>query len=144
VHKAERDMLVWETPFSAARFPSVQMISADLPTLDLMVYPSGLDADPVYRVRFSNFVAFRVHQEGMMPSSYPVVSQQPRHASCSFIVDDSNWKREFVDTASFVEASFGKPFSELKHYLIVGGDNVVEVLSHDPVIDRIDKRHSST
>jgi hypothetical protein len=137
-------MLAWDTPFSAARSPAVQVVSVNLPTLDLMVYPSGLAVDPVYRVRYSNVVAFRVHQEGMTPSSYPAVPQQSGLTSCCLIVDNSTWKQEFVDTSSFLEASFGKPFSELTHFLIVGGDYVVEVLSYKPVIDRMAKMPSLT
>lgn len=130
-------MVVWETPFATARFPAVGVVSDSLPSLGIIVHPSGLDAQIAYNVRFNHLVAFRVVQEGMESSSFPNVG--PHLTSCSFKDCESTWKREFVETSSFIEASFGRRFSDLMHYLIIGGDLVVEVLAYEPNIDRIGK-----
>jgi hypothetical protein len=102
-----------------------------------MVYPSGLDAQIAYNVRFSSIVAFRVHQEGMMPSSFPNVG--PHRTCCSFKDSESTWKREFVEASPYIEASFGRRFSDLMHYLIIGGDQVVEVLAYEPDVELVEK-----
>ena len=54
------------------------------------------------------------------------------------VLENSEWVEEFRDVSGYIEASFAKPFSELKHFVIIGGDNCVEVLSFEPEIEQID------
>ena len=130
-------MKVWGVPVASVYLPAVRVVSDALPSLYIIVYSSGLDAQIAYNVRFSSLVAFRVHQEGMMPSSFPNVG--PYRTCCSFKDGESNWKREFVEASPFIEVSFGRRFSDLMHYLIIGGDQVVEVLAYDPEVKRVEK-----
>lgn len=128
-------MILWETPFSDG-CPSVTVIPDYSDDCDLaLVVRSG--SCPRYLVQFKFVPAFRVHEEGMMPASwtFPLPGDSNK---CSFIIPESTWVREFKGVSGFIEASYAQPFSNLKHFVIIGGDNVVEVISYEPTIEVVE------
>jgi hypothetical protein len=127
----------WDTPFSGASFPAVEVIpSANVAgAVDIIVRPKGLETYPAYLVSFECVPAYRNHYEGMIFKSWRSVNN-----SCCFIVSGSPWIEEFRESKEYIEASYARPFDELKHFAIVGGDNVIEVISFEAKISEVDKK----
>ena len=120
-------MKLWSTPFSDIASPAVQVIPSNeaAGSVDVLIYSEGLNSLPAYLVKFIYVPAYRSHYEGMMPSGWIFPPSQLSMKS-SFIVENSKWIEEFRNVSSYIEAAFAKPFSELKHFVIIGGDNCVE------------------
>lgn len=121
----------WETPFTDARDPSVGVIvEADeggADALTLVVAPGGLDKYPKYLVRFASVVAFTCREEAFAPE-VPGLADAPfedRRAS-AHLWTGSPWVESYRKGGPLVPAAGD---GELRHYLVFGGDNTVEVVS---------------
>jgi hypothetical protein len=134
------DLMMWEPPFSNYSFPGVQVVPSTQAAgdVDMLVHPPGSGTFPVYLVRFVGVPAYRVHYEGMTPSNWNFPPPILRGKTSSLVKENSNWVEEFQGVSVYIETSFGKPFSDLRHFVIIGGDHVVEVISFEPEITRID------
>ncbi len=110
---------LWETPFAAHAFPSVRSLSWD-EGLEVILHVHA--TEKTYRISFPFIVALKCFDETLSAS-------HPKHQppGCTLIVSDSNWCREDEEARALAE-SFG---AHLTHYVILGGDRVVEVLSAD-------------
>ncbi len=105
---------LWRTPFSDASFPSIRSV-----TLDEDLQATVITKGGKYLVVFPFVATFRCSDESL-PCSW--LSSTP--PGCSIIVSNSRWCRESSDQASYVDEIFGN----LTHYVILGGDRVLEVL----------------
>ncbi len=72
-----------------------------------------------------------------MPSTW-IFPPPNLSTKCCFIIENSEWVEQFQGVSGHIETSFGKPFFDLKHFVIAGADDVVEVLSFEPKIEKID------
>lgn len=130
----------WETPFTDARDPSVGVIvEADevgADALTLVVAPSGLDKYPKYLVRFASVVAFTCREEAFAPEIVGIdgVPFEDRRASAHLWMG-SPWVESYRKGGPLVPAAGD---GDLRHYLVFGGDNTVEVVtSAEPEVEEV-------
>ena len=130
----------WNVAFAEARSPSVSLITEQgeqgTDTATLVVCPHGIDQYPKYLVRFNKVLAALCYEESLaLERGYPRCSDT--HASgCAYLWADSPWLR-----ASHGWAVDFLQWSDLKHYLIFGGDTIVEILAAGGSnVERIEKR----
>ena len=129
----------WNVPFQTQFMPSIELIPSGrvANSVDLIVYPEGsLDKYPAYLAKFDHVPAYRSYYEGMHPNSFS--HPMPGDDGCAFVVENSPWVSEFSEVSGYILSSFGKPYKELKHFIVIGGDHVVEVLSFSCQIEKID------
>src|ERR1035441_10291173 len=127
----------WDTPFSCAKYPSVWVIAESHgdSTLSVVVCPGGLDAHPKFVVRFTSVYAFSVEEEARSGiGSFIGPDGLIQKVGCAYIWLTSPYIKDFVP-----EMPFRGGRGPLKHYVILGGDNNVGVVSAEPpTIDRVD------
>ena len=131
-------LIDWPTPFAHVELPSVVVIpnldAVDM--LDVVVAPHGLDRYPKYLIKFQCVPAYRCLGESTVPDQYLLHADNPHRSS--YIWEGSPWLAEFEDSRDNIEASFMVPFSDVKHYVVFGGDSIVEILAaKEPLIEEI-------
>ena len=121
----------WDVPFAGAKDPSVSLITeqgGDAATL--IVSPDGVDRYPKYLVRFDRVLAALCYEEALaLNRGYP------QAAGCACLWNDSPWLR-----ASRGWAVDFLRWPDLRHYVVFGGDSIVELLASEPKIQQIDKK----
>ena len=126
-------MQIWHTPFKTPTHPSVSFSdNSGSGGVELEVRPNGLDGDTAYSIKFELLVAFRAYVEGIEPDDFS--SHNFSHESCCYLTDDSGWKREFTSNLRHIETCLDQPSTELNHFVILGGDWIVEILGCKPAI----------
>jgi hypothetical protein len=131
------DLTPWDMPFAEARDPSVSLITehgGDVASI--IVAPHGIDQYPKYLVRFDKVLAVLCYEEALaLDRGYPGLPNLPSSV-CAYLWADSPWLR-----ASRGRAVDFLQWPDLQHYLIFGGDSIVELLaSGAPYVERIDER----
>jgi hypothetical protein len=136
----------WETPFTDAFYPSVEMAAIPLPptsgrtnNLKVIVTPHSVEY-PKYLVDFGEVLAFTCMEESCCP--------ERDFSSATF--DETITKDKFICALQWLNSpwlqSYGgchDPYSEGKfsHYLMFGGDNNVEVITQNaPTIRVIEQK----
>ena len=115
---------VWDTPFASKRFPSVNIEPAKGSVAEISVRVRCRGA--TYKVQFKFAASFKCTDESIFPVDR--FNRLPRSGdSCCYLWKESPWCREFGECLAQLEATYG--CSTLRHYVILGGDNVVEVLA---------------
>ena len=132
----------WETPFCNGRWPSVYLIkedrSGDFEQLLAIVRPSGFEEYPKYIVHFGVILAFTSMEECGAPRDFSRV-ECPKEEICSYEYIGSPWLGSYDGMEYFRNGPKDDKTNEplkLRHYLIFGGDNNIEVIS--PNIPRIE------
>ena len=125
----------WNTPFTKNMSPSVGLFvehgDDETDLVSAVVAPQGIDKYPKYLVRFGNVMEFSCYEEGCSPVRGYEDLLLLSDGICSF-----TW--------------FGSPSVEsyqplvgeeaLNHYLIIGADNILEVVSKNiPKITTLEK-----
>jgi hypothetical protein len=121
---------VWDTPFASAKYPSVTLEPVKGKVAEVRVRIECRDAS--YHLEFKFAASFKCTDESVFPVDR--FNQLPRSGdSCCYLWKESPWSRDFGECLAQVKAAYG--CSTLRHYIILGGDNVVEVLAvGDPVV----------
>jgi hypothetical protein len=121
---------LWETPFSAAVFPSVQVITDDevCNSVNLIIASGGY---PHYLIKFAEIYGFKVMDESWAPVNRFVTVQRTAKG-CAYLWRGSLWLKEFLSERPSLEG-------EVAHYVLLGGDLIVEVLSkYEPKIEEFE------
>lgn len=134
----------WETPFTDSRWPSVLILTeTDRKGRYLMsavVAPKGIDLYPKYRVHFGEVVAFTCMEEMHFPERdfADAICDEEGLAAYEFL--DSTWLKSYSKGEYFLFNTDGGTTEILRHFLLVGGDNNVEVITKNmPVFETISK-----
>ena len=136
-------LIPWQNDFSKAFYPSIvvsfvkKIDGSD--ALHIVVCPGGIEEYPRYIVSFQDVLVFSCLDEGCAPERDWVDVEISDVQSCAWQWIDSPWIRSY-EGCNYDSA--GNP-SPLHHYLIFGGDNIVEVISKsNPGIEEINERRS--
>jgi hypothetical protein len=125
----------WDVPFAEAEHPSVSLITEQFGgAATLVVAPHGIDQYPKYLVRFEKVLAALYYEEALaLGRDYPKSTDA---SGCAFLWADSSWLR-----ASQGRAVDFLRWPDLRHYIVFGADDVVELLaSGESKVERIDER----
>jgi hypothetical protein len=130
------DLVRWNVPFAEARDPSVSLITeqgGDAATL--VVAPSGIDRYPKYLVRFGKVIILLCYEEAFaFDRGYRALSGNEPNC-CAYLWTDSPWMESYRKGADVYE------WKGLQHYLIFGGDSIVELIaSVQPKVERLDEK----
>ena len=138
---SEADIIRWETPFTNISDPSVGVFfesdTDGIDVLSLVIAPHGIDKYPKYLVRFSSVIAYTCREESFAPSlGIEDLSFEDRSASAQ-IWPNSPWIESYREGEGIL---FDPGNDTLQHFLVFGGDNIVEVVSM--VIPKIEEVES--
>jgi hypothetical protein len=123
----------WRTPFEAEEFPSVWVTCSGL--LNDTVVSVGRPAR--WHILFEHVVGHKVCGETYVRNSRFHIERDDPNV-CSYTWDDSPWLADF-DT-EYVETLGG---TKVIHYVLLGGDYIVELLAHGKVeIESVDNSAS--
>jgi hypothetical protein len=129
------DLQPWNTPFTSTRAPSVYLIAESKgdSTVSLVVAPKGADQYPKYVVQFTAVYAFGVAEEaGAESLAACLVGQAGDWQGCTYIWRDSPHAREYQRFVPDMPFRSGR--GPVKHYVVLGGDNVVAVIAAEPPV----------
>ena len=120
----------WDTPFSGFKFPSVSLASSNDGCVDRVQVES---AELKYIVHFRSLVSLQYTDESLFPTTH--FNSLPRNrASCCFIWKRSRWCNDFTESLGIIRATLGS--RDLRHYIILDGDLIVESLCvEEPAIE---------
>ena len=133
---------VWEVPFAQAAYPALTPIMSpeepgpsrkDRFPFKVIVFPHGFGKHPGYVVEFvrAHYVMYHDEACGSHDSHWlEVIKQSPK--SCAYIWHGSSLLQRYE--------GIGCEFEEtLRHYVLLGGDWVIEVLSYrEPTVTKFD------
>jgi hypothetical protein len=131
------DLVRWNVPFAESHDPSVSLITEQGGNVvTLLVAPHGIDQYPKYLVRFDKVLAMLCHEEALdFDRGYRTLTGLEASV-CAYVWADSPWLR-----ASRGYAVDFLRLPDLHHYLVFGGDSIVELLaSGASKVERIDKK----
>lgn len=126
---------LWDVPFRKDVSPSVSLISEPDgdSTAMLVIAPRGLDAYPKYLVRFSAVYALTLEEEA---ESVTELGQAPE-GDYAYIWADSPHAASYQ--ALLPDFPFRGGDTKIKHYVVLGGDNIAGVVSaSEPIVERLD------
>ena len=139
-----KDLQIWDTPFARERWPSIWLIpeTHGESTATVVVAPGGVNAYPKYLVRFSAVYAFESEEEaGGLTFQDGSIQRSTEDLGCAYVWRDSPQAKGY---APFVpDMPFHGGRGPVVHYVLLGGDNNVGVISAEPpTIERVDNpRH---
>ena len=112
---------IWETAFSEREFPSVSFRQANS-TSDYLVKVAN-----EYELRISGVVSIRCTEEAFFPlDRFNILPREG--TSCCYLWKNSSWIRDF-DESSKQAITQAFNVNILVHYVILGGDNILEFLA---------------
>lgn len=122
----------WNTPFGNASFPSI-LVNYDGRTATVVVAPDGIDRYPKYLVEFGEVIALSCMDEACRPMTEPnAIAGGSESRGSSFELIGSGWLRDYAPCHDPENSG------SLRHFLMHGGDNVVEIVSmSEPKITEI-------
>jgi hypothetical protein len=121
------DLLGWNVEFAEYRFPAVSVLSDDYgETVLIVVAPAGFSAYPKYLVRFRNVVTLLYYEETCsIDRGYESLTRSHSNL-CAYRWVSSPWLKQYRVLEDII---FNKSPDKLHHYLILGGDTIVEVIA---------------
>jgi hypothetical protein len=125
---------IWETPFTYAPFPSVNLIveSDGEETALLIVAPGGLDTYPKYLVKFTEVFAFTCEEEA--GATLDLGQSTVPKDTFAYV-----WA-ESPHVGNYLKTIFGTD-KYLEHYVVIGGDNIISIVcAAPPSIEEITAR----
>jgi len=124
------NLVRWETPFTESRRPSVGVVveaqSEGGDILKVVVAPFGLDSYPKYLIDFGNVIGFTCMEEAFCPPRDFDMSMLEEKDLSAYEYLDSSWVKSYEGGIDVLPG-----IGPLRHYLIFGGDNNVEVISRN-------------
>ncbi|MBI5799792.1 MAG: hypothetical protein HZA92_03565 [Verrucomicrobia bacterium] len=134
---ATTNLVPLDVPFAQSEHPSVSLITEQFgSSVIVVVAPHGTDQYPKHLVRFDKVLVALYYEEALgLRGKYPVVAGA-QSSGCAYVWPDSPWLR-----ASHGWAVDFLKWPDLRHYIIFGADDVVELLAAGaPRVERIDER----
>jgi hypothetical protein len=133
--EAKSDLIRWDVPFANAGYPSISVITdSDTSKIVLVVRPRGFVNYPHYLVRFYNVVTLLRYDEG--PGAFDTGYRsliRSEYNLCAYRWITSPWLLGYSDHKRSDE--------EYSHYLLLGADDIVEVIALGEVeVERVDKQ----
>ena|ERR1035437_2096444 len=133
--EAKSDLIRWDVPFANGQCPSVGVITdSDTSKVVLVVRPHGFGNYPHYLVRFYNVVTLLRYDDG--PGAFDRGYRsliRSEYDLCAYRWITSPWLFGYSDQKHSDE--------EYSHYLLLGGDDIVEVIALGEVeVERVDKQ----
>ena len=126
---AEFDVIRWDTPFADAVYPSVTMLPEPGGILRVLVSQNGTARYPKYLIDFDGQVVGYVYEEESWAHPLPPNVRWGPDCHCACLWLGSAWIHQYDSERAYFE-KYVEPVvgGTLKHYLILGGDGVVQVL----------------
>ena len=104
-----------------------------------VVMPFGSDKYPKYLVHFGEVIAFSCMEEMHFPERDFAEAAIDEEGLAAYQYLDSTWLNSYRNGEYFLFNTDGESTDTLRHYLIVGGDNNIEVITkNEPVFETID------
>ena len=132
----------WKTPFTDKRWPSATVMTGpNHPNyeLEVVVAPFGIGTYPKYVVNFGNVVAFSCMEEMHFPERDFSEAECEEEGLSAYEFLNSTWLESYRQGEYFLFNTDGGSIEQLRHYLIVGGDNNIEVITkHTPTFREVD------
>lgn len=131
------ELRVWGTPFSGVMDVSVSVIPDPecLDVLHLVVAPEGIDRYPKYWVKFYGVAAFKCEDESVAPVKRYHGLKREESEHYAYLWENSPWLQEFAESQGMLDIYYQ---GRLIHYVIFGGDLIIEVLSaEEPQIEEV-------
>ena len=125
----------WETPFTDIPFPSAVVMTGpvgELCSVDVVVAPHGIDSYPKFVIHFGEVVAFSCMEEMHFPERDFADAEREEDGLSAYELIDSTWLEPYRRGELFLFNTNGGEKEQLRHYLIVGGDNNIEVITKNP------------
>ena len=125
----------WDVPFRKDAYPSVTLISEPDgdSTVALVVAPYGLDGYPKYIIRFSAVYAITCEEEAQSVTDLG----EPQQGDYAYVWTDSPYTKSY--TTLLPDFAFRGGESQIKHYVVLGGDHFASVVSAaEPMIEQVD------
>lgn len=119
-------------PFTDERWPSaVVMTGPNHPNyeLEVVVAPNGIDRYPKYIVNFGNVVAFSCMEEMHFPERDFAEAECEEEGLSAYEFIGSTWLESYSSGEYFLFNVLDGDKEQLRHFLIVGGDNIIEVIT---------------
>jgi hypothetical protein len=127
------ELVRWETPFSNAEWPSVVVMTTrglnGEYLLDAVVSPAGIDRYPKYLVEFGNVVGFSSMEEMHFPDHGFGEAKIIEERLCAYRFIGSPWLESYNRGEYFLFNLVGGSSDELTHYVIFGGDTILQVVT---------------
>ncbi len=121
----------WKLPFANSLHPSVSLIIPpnSVDRLIVVVMPQGLEEYPGYILDFKRAHFTIAYDESCAKPTDPYWFEQQKQAgnSCAYIWHNS----PLVRLQSGIGCPQSNDITKLKHYLLLGGDSIVEVLAYE-------------
>ncbi len=123
------DLVRWETPFAEGMYPSVTLLPEPGGRLRVVVAPQGIDRYPKYLVDFDGEVVGYLNENESWAQPFPDRIRRKGDVHCACFWLDSPWLRQYDANREYFE-KYVEPVvgGTLKHYVILGGDDFVQVL----------------
>ena len=122
----------WKTPFTDKRWPSATVMTGpNHPNyeLEVVVAPYGIGTYPKYVVNFGNVVAFSCMEEMHFPERDFSEAECEEEGLSAYEFLNSTWLESYRQGEYFLFNTDGGNSEQLRHFLIVGGDNNIEVIT---------------
>ena len=116
----------WNSQFREIKYPSVELFltTEDVENIQLNVAVCrSVDEYPKYVIHFERYLSFRSNEE----AGYEFDFQLPENSfltTNSIVLDESPW----LKSSGFATEIYGQGRS-FRHYIFLGGDNIVEVIT---------------
>lgn len=133
--KAANDLVLWDVPFGESRYPSLSLITEEGGDVAMLVVaPSGLDTYPKFLVRFPRVITLLCYEEAYaFNRGYRELTGIDSNR-CAYLWTDSPWLQCYRKGREVFA------WTDLWHYLIFGGDSIVEVIAAvQPTVERIEE-----
>jgi hypothetical protein len=129
-------LIRWNVPFSDAFYPSVTAIFETGTQLSRgkMEVTIQVSDGTRFRVESTSVLAFTCLDEGCAPKRWFSTVEIEQVETCAYECLESPWIKSYEGCQY---DAHGRPVP-LNHYLIYGGDNIVEfVCQHEPLVSRL-------
>lgn len=107
--------------------------------LEVVIAPAGIDQYPKYVVNFGNVVAFSCMEEMHFPEGDFSEAEFEEEGLAAYEFIDSSWLESYRKGEYFLFNTDGGNTEQLRHFVIFGGDNNIEVITkHTPTFRQVD------
>jgi hypothetical protein len=137
--EAISDLIRWDVPFATGLWPSVGVITeCDTSKVVLVVRLDGFGKYPQFLVRFWDVVLLLEYEETCAIDRGFRNLIRSEFELCAYHWITSPWLKEYRVLEDIL---FTKSSEKLHHYILLGGDSIVEVIAlGEPQVERVDKK----
>lgn len=140
------ELIRWDTPFTENKFPSISLFiqnkEMETDLISVVVAPNGIDEYPKYLVQFGEVVKYSCYEEAFSEEGEIDKAKLIDKNACAYIWENSPSIISYTSGLPFIVGGKAK---KLFHYVIFGGDNIIEVVTpNKPVIEKINSQETIT